>query len=245
MSLNSYVLRVYSMFHTIGPKKTSWEFPSDTLQLLIWLFFTAERLKINLKPRNMKNQKKKTPNVLKEMSVYQQTLQFSRRFPRLGNGFCLDDSSLNLLLSIRFVKSSTSKHQHRKTDCFAEKRLRTFACCWWCSCSPYVIRKMWAWHTTAFHKRDHEACTRDALYTKIIYPLTWLKKKRVSESSRIYPGFKIKTEPSVCWSFFESYFWKLKDFRSRPISWNAASKQQSSINDVKKLLCFWNSILSF
>lgn len=119
---NSYVLRVYSMFHTIGPQKTSWEFPSDTLQLLIWLFFAAERLKINLTPRNMKNQKKKTPNVLKEMSLHQQTLQFSRRFPCLGNGFCLDDSSLNLLLSIRFVKSSTSKHQHRKTDCFAEKK---------------------------------------------------------------------------------------------------------------------------
>ena len=119
-----------------------------------------------------------------------------------------------------------------------KKRLRTFACCWWCSCSPYVIRKMWAWHTTAFHKRDHEACTRDALYTKIIYPLTWLKKKRVSESSRIYPGFKIKTESSLCWSFFESYFWKLKDFRSRPISWNAASKQQSSINDVKNCFVF-------
>lgn len=54
----------------------------------------------------------------------------------------------------------------------------------------------------------------------------------------MYPGFKIKTESSLCWSLFESYFWKLKDFRSRPISWNAASKQQSSINDVKNFFVF-------
>lgn len=132
-------------------------------------FFAAERLKINLKPRNMKNQKKNP------LQMYYRKCYFANKPYNSADGFLVSVTSSVwvILLSICFSVFYSWRVPLQNTNigkqiASRKKTLRAFACCWSCSCSPYVIRKMWGWHTTAFHKRDHEACTRDALYSKII-----------------------------------------------------------------------------